>query len=545
MATEKKSRRLHTAADAAAVLSAHRLPEFTTTFLPEPQLIFGDNQREADPKTGLALHGPYDLHDAGRHANIRVGIIGTGPMIDATLTWVERSRGRIAAARVKRDKGELVVRAMDPIGYPPFPGLAEVFATEFVVGEQMTETLGPREIAEMSAIALFEPRVTRLVELIVERLRVLADRMPTPDVIICALPSEVRKLVTVPSHHRTRAGQPKTLAQLLAASIAKEEALGQTSLFDVAAAHGIAPADIHPSEPSSEQSVFRHGLKARAMEHGVPVQLVWQETLEGTATVEDDATRAWNFWAGVYYKAGGIPWRVSGLERGTCYVGLAFYRDKRDGSLRTCLAQAFSDQGEGLVLRSEPFRWDSARRSRTPHLPRDLAAALTRRVLEAYESALHQSPSRVVVHKRQRYDTDELAGFVDAIEAAGVHSHDLIAFGDRGIRFFRAGQEPPVRGTMIALAPGNALLYTRGYVPFLGEYPGMRVPRPIEIVEHHGASALTKVGQEIMALTKLDWNSAAFSAKEPITTAFSEDVGQVLAEMRPEASPRPQYRFYM
>ena len=37
----------------------------------------------------------------------------------------------------------------------------------------------------------------------------------------------------------------------------------------------------------------------------------------------------------------------------------------------------------------------------------------------------------------------------------------------------------------------------------------------------------------------------AFAAKEPITTAFSEDVGQVLAELPAGAVPRPQYRFYM
>ena len=65
------------------------------------------------------------------------------------------------------------------------------------------------------------------------------------------------------------------------------------------------------------------------MVHGIPVQLAWQVTLEGGPTVEDDATRAWNFWTGVYYKSGGVPWRVTGLERGTCYVGVAFYRDKR------------------------------------------------------------------------------------------------------------------------------------------------------------------------------------------------------------------------
>lgn len=537
-----RSARPHTAADASAVLLAVRAADFTATHIAEPSLIFGDNLREVDPKTGLALHGPFDLRSAARRTSIRLGIIGTGPMIDAALTWVERAQGRVPAVRLRKAKGGGVEAAhMDPVSYPPFPGLREAFGTE-VVTEGMVETLGPRDIASLERIELFEPRVTRLVDLVVERVRVLADRDPAPDVILCALPTEIRKLVTVPSRQKTRAKAPRTLAQELSAALARDRAAGQDNLFDVAEVHGVSSEAL---DPEAEQSVFRHGLKARAMPHGIPLQLAWQTTFEGGPSVEDDATRAWNFWAGVYYKAGGVPWRVHGLERGTCYVGLSFYRDRRDGTLRTCMAQAFSDQGEGLVLRSEPFRWDPSRRSRSPHLPEDLARDLMQRVLDAYQAATRQLPSRVVLHKWQRYDLAERSGFVGAIEGAGVHTYDLVAFGSRGLRFFRTGGEPPLRGTMITVAPGNALLYTRGYVPFLREYPGMRVPRPLEVVEHHGGSALLKLGQEIMALTKLDWNSATFAAKEPITTAFSDDVGEVLAELPPGVSPRPQYRFYM
>jgi hypothetical protein len=273
---------------------------------------------------------------------------------------------------------------------------------------------------------------------------------------------------------------------------------------------------------------------------GVPTQLIWQQTLEGTAT-EDEATRAWNFWTGVYYKSGGVPWRVSGLQHGTCFVGISFYRDRQDGNLRSCLAQAFSDQGEGLVLRSEPFRWTG---SKSPHLPDSVAADLMIRVLDAYKAHVKQPPTRVVVHKWQRYWDDERAGFEQAL-APSVNSFDLISFSDRGLRCFRAGQEPPLRGTMVQLSEGNCLLYTRGYVSYLGVYPGARVPRPIEIVEHHGSASLRQICQEILALTKMDWNSAMFAGKEPITTAFSEDVGHILAELPTGVEARPEYRFYM
>jgi len=73
----------------------------------------------------------------------------------------------------------------------------------------------------------------------------------------------------------------------------------------------------------------------------------------------------------------------------------------------------------------------------------------------------------------------------------------------------------------------------------------MRVPRPLEIIEHHGSASMSQIAQEILALTKLDWNTTMFAGKEPITTAFAEDVGEILRELPPNMEPRTSYRFYM
>lgn len=424
--------------------------------------------------------------------------------------------------KITDDNGNPYFKAMDPRVYTPFPGLKAAFRADFVLNDDLVLTLTQQDLLPVERARTFEQRLKLLVDALVQKLRVLADKTTTPDVVVVALPTKLRKLVTVPSRHlhdkAPRSAKPKP----------------QRSLFELLAA---VPDESNSQDP--QPAVFHHSLKARAMAVGIPTQLIWQQTLEGQA-LEDEATRAWNFWTSVYYKGGGTPWRVTGLARGTCYVGLAFYRDRKDGTLRSCLAQAFSDQGEGLVLRSEAFKWTG---SKSPHLPKDVASALIARVLEAYKAHVGHAPSRVVVHKWQRYWTEERAGFEEAL--ADVGSFDLVAFSDRGIRFFRAGQHPPLRGTLIQLAPNNVLLFTRGFVPYLGEYPGMRVPRPVEIVEHFGSASMSQLAVEILALTKMDWNSAMFAGKEPITTAFSEDVGHILAELPAGAEPRPQYRFYM
>jgi hypothetical protein len=420
-----------------------------------------------------------------------------------------------------------------------FPGIRAVFDTDFVLSDQHIETLTSTEVDEVRHnFDLYEPRVTRMGEILGRRLAVLADKQTVPDVVLVALPSDLRKVCTVPSKHKRRGKQPRTLSAILRASLEKDAAVGQMNLLDVAAANHI-PVD----EGDHENVVLHSALKIHGMRSNLPTQLLWEGTLDGIG-VEDDATCAWNICSGIYYKANNELWRLTGLTANSCFVGLSFYKDRRDDNLRCCVAQAFSDRGEGLVIRSEPFAWRNDH-EKTPHLTREMAAAVLRSVLDAYYAHLHVHPSRVVIHKWQRFWPDERAGFEDALKGAKVHSHDFVSFGSRGVRFYRAGSEPIVRGTYVPLGDGEGLLYTRGYVPFLRTYPGMRVPRPLEILEHHGSASMTQIGQEILALTKLDWNTTMFAGKEPITTAFASEVGQILSEFPPNIEPKRQYRFYM
>lgn len=43
----------------------------------------------------------------------------------------------------------------------------------------------------------------------------------------------------------------------------------------------------------------------------------------------------------------------------------------------------------------------------------------------------------------------------------------------------------------------------------------------------------------------MDYSGTAFAGRGPITTAFSEDVGHILADLPSNVIPRTQYRFYM
>jgi hypothetical protein len=167
-----------------------------------------------------------------------------------------------------------------------------------------------------------------------------------------------------------------------------------------------------------------------------------------------------------------------------------------------------------------------------------------RDVLDLYQRQNKGSlPRRIVVHKTSKFWQEELTGFEDACQY--VPQKDFVALGKRGIQFYRTGNYPPLRGTYVKFSNTDLLFYTIGYIPYLRTYPGPRVPQPIEILEHHGDSAWNIVLEEILALTKLNWNTANFAYSRPITIAFSQRVGQILAELPPTLPLRPEYRFYM
>lgn len=109
----------------------------------------------------------------------------------------------------------------------------------------------------------------------------------------------------------------------------------------------------------------------------------------------------------------------------------------------------------------------------------------------------------------------------------------------------RKGIYPPLRGTVVQMGTSNYLLYTKGYSRYLETYPGLRVPTPIEIIEHHGDASLETICEEIFSLTKMNWNSADFCIRNPITLEYASEVGRILAYVPEEVIPRPEYRFYM
>lgn len=64
-------------------------------------------------------------------------------------------------------------------------------------------------------------------------------------------------------------------------------------------------------------------------------------------------------------------------------------------------------------------------------------------------------------------------------------------------------------------------------------------------VPAEGSRAVTDVISELIALTRMNWNSADFAAAEPITLGFARTVGLILSELPPDVTPETVFRYYM
>lgn len=480
--------------------------------LSEPSLEFGGAMRHVDIRFGLMDYGPFDTGTEGAPKRIRVGIVGSAETVEGTAKWLEACRSGFAAKPSRQ-----------PNLFPAFPGLSfeETFRCEIVTSDELQCVMPPREIARVAAVPGQREMTRAVVESIAGKVAVLAERTVRPDVVLVALPIEIID--------RTYA------ARETEASDRDEEEEGE------------AGSDLD----------FRGMLKAACMKLRVPIQLLWPTTFDPTYRIprsllrnsdrrtQDRATIAWNLLTAIYYKAGGLPWRLARDARQlrTSFVGLSFYRSLDGEHVHTSTAQMFDERGEGLILRGG--RMVEGEEDRRPHLTAEDAYGLLRDSLKVFRAQHGHYPARVVLHKTSRFDRNEMAGFHKAIDERDIDYADFVWVRKSMTRLYRLGVYPPLRGSLLRFEKDQALLYTRGSVEFFRTYPGMYVPRPLMLHCQALGQPLQHVAGEMLALTKMNWNNTQFDNGLPITIAAARQVGDVLKYVPEGQEIAPRYSFYM
>ncbi len=288
---------------------------------------------------------------------------------------------------------------------------------------------------------------------------------------------------------------------------------------------------------------------ARYIEHEIcKAGITGVERIDGGSTQRQrsDVTRAWNLFGGLFYKAGGVPWKLLRPPSGrkTCYVGISFSRREEGGYSHSSLTQVFNDKGEGTILRGGMAY--KSQEDHEVHLPEAAAKKLLSDAIGNYSRANDgKRPDRVVVHKSSGYDAAELKGFNDAGSDSGVEFCDLLALNRSEVRLFRQGVYPPLRGTHVILDTMHSVLYTRGSVPFYRKYPGPYVPRSLQIRCFQTERGQSELAMEVLALTKLNWNKTQFDSFYPITLGGSKTIGEIYKWCPDPPNDPITYAFFM
>jgi hypothetical protein len=207
------------------------------------------------------------------------------------------------------------------------------------------------------------------------------------------------------------------------------------------------------------------------------------------------------------------------------------------------MAQVFNERGDGVIVRGG--KATISKQDRQPHLDEEDARALLDHALRTYKDEHKTLPARVALHKRSTYSDAEMAGFVEAVEQRGIETLDCTSFRKSFTRLFRSAPYPPLCCTLFDLDEEHHILYTRGSVDFFATYPGMYVPRPLEIRCERTEHTATFLAQEILALTKMNLNNTQFDGGEPITIRAARQVANILTYVGEDERVEPRYGFYM
>jgi hypothetical protein len=490
--------------------------------LSPPRLQFGGASAHTDPKAGLLAAGPFDLRfGSARKDHIHIGIVGPADQVAAARRWLERC------------SREVPVFGEASLLKKPFPGFAEAFHKKLVAPDASMIALTSESNDELTHALQGEAyqAFQRVVNLYADAHMRLASRdLNRPDIVLMCIPDNVFDKVSSVERKATE-GERKT-----AKEIRRARSSNQLDLFDILDEVEQTPEDFLKRD-------LRLALKARALRNRLPIQLVTDALLSDGARNQDPATRAWNFGVGVYYKAGGVPWRLPPTGPGTCFVGISFhhFRTTRRAIVRSSLAQAFSSDGEGFAIRGEGVPVEPDQR-RNVHLSEQQAFNLALSVLSEYELRTGGSPLRVVLHKTSHFDPAEQAGFAAALQNTPIVS--MVTLVPSLFRLLRYGPYPPKVGTVCTINGDRSFLFTSGFMPELGTYPGPHVPQPFE-VRCLGAESAVAAAQDVLNLTRMNWNTADIRGKWPVTLSFARRVGGILDEYGDHDLVETSFRYFV
>lgn len=454
--------------------------------LPEPLLAFGHGAAHKHPLEGLKTHGPYSKPSFGT-GSVRLAIVTTTTLYPRVRNFLALLLGQ----QQPTDRRKYV---------PPYPGFKSVYGVDLVLAENCVVQLDP-------AVASGPDPRQGISNALAPAVRQMANSHSRWDVLIVALPATWQRWKVTPD----------------------------------------GAFDMHDQ------------LKAMAAPLGLPTQVLWEDS---ALQFKHPCSLAWRLSIALYAKAGGTPWRLHRTtDTDVAYVGLSYaIRGGTSDGFVTCCSQVFDADGGGMDFVA--YDVGGGIDLENPHLSRDQMRAVMSRSVRLYQDQhAGKLPRRIVVHKTTSFRDDEVDAVFDAwgasqeIECVRIQSRTPW----RGVQLdtARPGQGvsqpanwPVRRGTMQYLSGREALLYVNGTAPGLASgnnfYQGNKsIPSPLLFSRDAGAGPLERTADDILALTKMDWNNDALYDPLPVTIKYSQTLARVIGHTQGLPDSVYPYRLFM
>jgi len=269
----------------------------------------------------------------------------------------------------------------------------------------------------------------------------------------------------------------------------------------------------------------------------------------------------WALSTGLYSKAAGTLWQPSDVKGNTAFVGISYAISK---SKNTCIgcSQLFDSTGTGIKLLLRKIS-DPGLFKHNPYMKYDEARTLMSSLRDQYQKCLQPSQlKRIVIHKTTPFTQDEIKGFTQALE--GIDDIELLQIQEysswRAIRYDTEDytKDPTYfainRGTTIPLDDFSFLLWTHGCVQHddlsgrrLNYYKGGRgIPSPLIVKRYYGKSSGDILVNEILMLSKMNWNSGDSLYKQlPVTLDFAKVLSRMSKQDEAIYNKPYDFRYFM
>ena len=245
-----------------------------------------------------------------------------------------------------------------------------------------------------------------------------------------------------------------------------------------------------------------------------------------------------NLAIGIYTKTIGMSWYPDVYSKDTLFLGISFGVDSE--GINVGCSQMFDGAGRGMQLIISQV---SDKHRQNQYLSQKEAYDLGVKIRATYyRTSKINELKRIVIHRADPFRSEEIEGFKKAFE--GIDDFALIQITD--YTFFNSYRfsngkcfgYPVKRGTVIKTSKDTAYVWTDGSVnnsdildgkTYRNNKRGMG--KPLKIRKFYGKTSINEVVDDLMYLTKMDFNSSdVIYSKLPVTLKYSKIVCDLLKQ---------------